>query len=164
MEDFRAAGAHTITAGRIFLKQGKKSQGPARQKYNEWGEKGPSREEWNFPQVQCIYVGLAGPFNKEMMLRRFDVYQAELSFSNLFTSWPGFPFSCSLFLSFCPHTQDVKGCVSWKWRQQQFVRAILKPRQNSHSSDDTALSFPWSEPRTIVGKTELNTFPPFFSE
>lgn len=124
--------------------------------------RGPSREEWNFPQVQCIYVGLAGPFNKEMMLRRFDVYQAELSFSNLFTSWPLFPFSCSLFLSFCPHTQDVRGCVSWKWRQQQFVRAILKPRQNSHSSDDTAHSFPWSEPRTIVGKAESKTFPLFF--
>lgn len=40
MEGFRAAGALTITAGGIFLKQGKKSQGPARQKYNERGEKG----------------------------------------------------------------------------------------------------------------------------
>lgn len=61
MEDVRAVGAHTITTSGIFLKQDKKVEGQIDRNKMSTARGGPSREWGNFPQVHCVYVGLAGP-------------------------------------------------------------------------------------------------------
>lgn len=63
-----AAWAHS---SRIFLKQDKKVE--CQLDRNKMSEErgGPSREEGNFPQVCCVYVGLVRLYTKEGMLEKF---------------------------------------------------------------------------------------------
>lgn len=129
-----AAGACTVITSRIFLKQGKKVEGQLDRNNMSEERRGPSREEWNFPQVQCVYLGLAGPSNDETMLKRAVILLSEIAFLSSthrlpVASWPFlFPLSVSLRLSLLclllflllilifhrSHTRDVLMCVQEK--------------------------------------------------
>lgn len=95
MEDFMAAGAHTITTGRIFLKQDKKARGQLDRNKKSEERRGPSREDWNFPQLCHVYVGLTGPYTEEKMLEK-SVILLRFPFFDLPTGCP----YCSLSVSF----------------------------------------------------------------
>lgn len=96
MEDVRAAGAHTITTSGIFLKQDKKVEGKIDRNEMSKERRGPSREEWNFPQFHRVYVGLAGP----KLRKGCWGSQTWFSLSNLLTGSPCCYRSIS-FLSQC---------------------------------------------------------------
>lgn len=117
MEDVKAAGAHTITTSGIFLKQEKKAEGQIDRNKMSEERRGPSREEWNFPQVHRVYVGLAGPKLSKGCCGSQLV--AEWGSPSLITCRPYCYLSIS-FLSYClllslrSHTLNVLMCVQEK--------------------------------------------------
>lgn len=182
MEDVKAAGAHTITTSGIFLKQDKKVESQKDRNKMSEERRGPSREEWNFPQVHRVYVGLAGPELRKGCWGSQTCCWARFSFSHLLTgcpycylsisslsqclpfSVPSLPPPFPLFshpecADVCPGKEGINRPRGQAWEPARFPTLQTPPPLLHHlPHDDTAFSFPWWEPRTIVDKAESQTF------
>lgn len=136
---------------------------------------GPSREEWNFPQVYFIYVGLAGPYTDERIIGKSDWLLINVSPLIL---------CLSCYLSICclfqylrsllcllhylsSHTLDVLLCVQEKKAlaglegksgYKPYFPLYYPPSPPPPLPWWHSFFFPWWESRTIVDKAESQAF------
>lgn len=103
---------------------------------------GPSREEWNFPQVHCVYVGLACPYTEEKILGKSDLLLSNVSplifclscylsisfFSKcLKTILCLLQFSHSPCADMCPGKEGISRPRGQVWEQARFPTLLPSP-------------------------------------
>ena len=147
--------------------------------------RGPSREEWNFPQVHRVYVGLAVPKLRKGCWGSQTCCWEWFSLSDLLTGCsccylsisvlaqclpfsvpylpPPFPlFSHPKYADVCPGKEGINRPREQACEPARFPTlhhpSTLPSTTSPMIRDDTAFSFPWWEPRTIVDKAESQTF------